>query len=89
MTRDGEGEGATVILTGDAEGPDVTGDAEGELVVAVIGDTDGIWVAWATLDISSSSESDSHGVLGKHASPCGHSELLPPGHGLRQLVEAS
>jgi hypothetical protein len=77
MTRDGDGVGATVILMGDADGALVTGNSEGD---DVTGDAEG---AAVTLT------SDSQGVLGKHARPSGHSELLPPGHGLRQLVDAS
>jgi hypothetical protein len=77
MTRDGEDVGATVILIGDAEGDLVIRDNEG---ASVNGGADGESVSSSPL---------SQGVLGKHAKPGGHSALLPPGQGFKQLVDAS
>jgi hypothetical protein len=84
----GSDDGASVTKSGD--GASVTGTEFGAVVTSgeneelVTDDDDGGFV-----DNSSDPSSVSHGVFGKHAKPSGHSELLPLGHGFRQLVEAS
>lgn len=98
IIRDGSSVGGTVnILTGDTEGDLVAGDEDED---SVIGGDDGGSVTGGEesvtddntgdfVTVSPDPSSESHGVLGKHAKPSGHSELLPLGHGFRQLVEAS
>ena len=61
-------------MAGDADGDSVTGEADGSFSIAFCGASSSLLL---------------QGVLGKQANPSGHSELLPPGHGLRQLVDAS
>jgi hypothetical protein len=81
----GDAEGDLVI--GDVDGDSVTGDVDGD---PVMGDVDGDSVSRSAASSSLLvSLSLLQGVLGKQAIPFGHSELLPPGHGFRQLVEAS
>jgi hypothetical protein len=71
-------------VTGDTDGDSINGGKDGDSINGGK-DGDSLYDDGNLVDPPSLS----HGVLGKHAKPSGHSELLPLGHGFRQLVDAS